>query len=92
MASSRRYRIEIKRSAAGAIEQLPSKRDRQRVVDRIAGLADDPRPSGCAKLPGRESYYRVRQGRYRIVYQIEDDHLIVTVFTVGHRREVYRQE
>lgn len=89
MASSSRYRIEIKRAAADAIERLPTKADRQRVVDRIAGLADDPRPPGASKLTARDSY-RVRQGRYRIVYQIEDDRLIVTVVSVGHRRDVYR--
>jgi mRNA interferase RelE/StbE len=89
VASSSRYRIQIKRSAADAIERLPTKTERQRIIDRIASRADDPRPPGATKLTGRDSY-RVRQGRYRIVYQIEDDRLIVTVFAVGHRREVYR--
>lgn len=85
MASFRRYQIEITRSAARAIERLPNKGVRQRVVDRIAGLADEPRPLGCTKLAGREGYYRVRQGRYRIVYRVENDRLIVVVVTIGHR-------
>jgi mRNA interferase RelE/StbE len=82
------YSIRIKRSAAKEIEALP-RQDRARVVDRIATLADNPRPPGCEKLSGTDKY-RLRQGDYRILYQIVDRELIVTVVRVGHRREVYR--
>ncbi len=58
-------------------------------MQRIAALADDPRPPGCEKLSGLERY-RVRQGAYRIIYEIEDDRLVVLVVRVGNRREVYR--
>ncbi len=58
-------------------------------MQRIRSLADDPRPAGCEKLSGQERY-RVRQGVYRIVYEIEDDKLTVLVVKVGHRRDVYR--
>ena len=83
------YRIEIKRSAAKEIRAIRRKKDRQRVVERIAALADDPRPSGCTKLSGRDAY-RVRQGEYRIVYTVADEVLVVEVVKVGHRRDVYR--
>lgn len=83
------YSILIKRSAQKEIEAVGSKRDRQRIVKRIQGLASDPRPIGCEKLSG-SSYLRVRQGRYRIVYEVQDNELIVHVIKVGHRREVYR--
>jgi mRNA interferase RelE/StbE len=53
-------------------------------------LRDDPRPPGSEKLSGQERY-RVRQGSYRILYEIEDQQVVVTVVKVGHRREVYRQ-
>lgn len=82
------YRIEVKKSAAKEIRAISRKRDRQRVVERIASLADDPRLRGCTKLSGREAY-RVRQGGYRIVYT-EDDALVVEVVKVGHRRDGYR--
>jgi mRNA interferase RelE/StbE len=82
------YSIEIKKSAAREIEDLPLA-DRRRVVERIGTLAEDPRPPGCEKLAGGERY-RVRQGDYRIVYSIEDQHLIVWIVKVGHRRDVYR--
>jgi mRNA interferase RelE/StbE len=59
-------------------------------VDRILGLADDPRPPGSEKLAGGEDRYRVRQGFYRIVYEIDDATRLVRVVKVGHRRDVYR--
>ena len=83
------YKIELKRSAAKEIDKIKQKKDRQRIVARIAALADDPRPPGSQKLTGQESY-RIRQGDYRIIYEIEDDRLIVVVVKVGHRRDVYR--
>lgn len=84
-----RFEVLVKRSAVKEIESISRKRDRQRVVDRIRQLADDPRPPGCRKLSGRDRY-RLRQGSYRIVYAIEDEKLIVYVVKVGHRRDVYR--
>ncbi len=57
---------------------------------RIVGLSENPSPPGCEKLAGRENRYRVRQGRYRIVYSIEDRVLMVYVVKVGHRKDVYR--
>jgi len=82
------YSIEIKRSAAKELAELP-KQDRHRVIARIENLAHDPRPSGSEKLSGQERY-RVRQGDYRILYEIHDHVLVVVVVRIGHRREVYR--
>lgn len=82
------YRLVIRRSAGKEIEALPS-RDRRRVVTKIQGLAANPRPAGCEKLSGEEKY-RLRQGDYRILYEIADRELIVTVVKVGNRRDVYR--
>jgi mRNA interferase RelE/StbE len=84
-----KYRILIKPSAVKEIEVISPKKDRQRIVGRISKLADNPRPPGCEKLSGQEKY-RIRQGRYRIVYSIEDQDLIVYVVKVGHRKDVYR--
>jgi mRNA interferase RelE/StbE len=84
-----RYRLLIKPSAVKDIEAIPLKRDRRRVVERISGLAQDPRPLGAEKISGQDKY-RLRQGRYRILYAIEDQDLIVQVVKVGHRKDVYR--
>ena len=82
------YKLLIKPSAVKEIEALPIK-DRRRIVMRIRALATDPRPVGCEKLTGKD-LYRVRQGRFRVLYSISDSDLTLVVFKVGHRREVYR--
>jgi mRNA interferase RelE/StbE len=82
------YNVLIKRSAAQELEAIPLK-DRRRLVARIATLAAEPRPVGVQKLSG-EAKYRIRQGDYRILYEITDLDLIVTVVRIGHRRDVYR--
>ncbi|HJS46897.1 MAG TPA: type II toxin-antitoxin system RelE/ParE family toxin [Gemmatimonadales bacterium] len=82
------YSLEIKRSAAKELGRTPPK-DRDRIVSRIQALARDPRPLGAEKLSGQERY-RVRQGDYRILYEIADAILRVMVVRIAHRREVYR--
>ncbi len=83
------YNIVIKRSAEKELKAVPSS-DLKRVVERVRGLAQQPRPSGCEKLSGESEHYRVRQGDYRIVYGIDDADRLVEVVKIGHRREVYR--
>ena len=62
----------------------------KRILERIRVLADDPRPPGCERLSGVERY-RVRQGVYRIVYEVQDRKLVVLVVKIGHRRDVHRR-
>ena len=81
------FRIVIKKSAAKEIERI-EKTDRIRIIEKIRSLANDPRLLGNKKLSGQEKY-RVRQGNYRILYQIVDDELIINVVKVGHRRDIY---
>lgn len=82
------YRLEVKRSAAKEIADLP-KADCQRVVAKIQLLARDPRPHGCEKLSGTEKY-RIRRGDYRILYEIDDSTKLVIIVKIGNRKEVYR--
>lgn len=84
------YRVLIKASAAKEIEAAGTKVDRQRIVERIKALVADPRGHGAEKLAGYADRYRIRQGQYRIVYLIDDEHHEVTIFKVGHRKDVYR--
>jgi mRNA interferase RelE/StbE len=83
------YKVLIKSSAVKELEAIPSKKDRQRIARRIGALAEQARPPGCEKLQ-REERYRVRQGRYRVVYSVDDAQHVVLVVEVGHRRDVYR--
>jgi len=84
------YSVLIKPSAAREIEAVDQKKDRQCIVARILALAEEPRPIGCEKLAGHSDRYRVRVGRYRIVYSIADAELLVLVVRVADRKNVYR--
>ena len=84
-----KYRLRIKKSALKELEAIDSKADRRRIIKRIESLASDPRPPGSSKLSVRERY-RIRQGRYRILYTVEDTELVVYVIRVGDRKNVYK--
>jgi mRNA interferase RelE/StbE len=84
------YSLFIKPSAGKELEAIGSKADRLRIVGRIRSLAEQPRPQRSEKLAGYDDRYRVRQGNYRIVYAIDDKAAQVTVFKIGHRKDVYR--
>ncbi len=85
-----KYTLEILPSAERELAALPTK-DRQRVDKQICALAGDPRPVGMKALKGHKSVYRIRAGKYRVIYQVRDELLIVLVVKVGHRRDVYRR-
>ena len=84
------YSLSIKPSAARELEAVGTKADRVRIVGKIQALANNPRPNGSEKLAGFDDRYRVRQGHYRVVYQIDDAATAVTIYKVGHRKDVYR--
>lgn len=85
------YTIRIKDSAERAMSRLP-KADRMRVDRHILALADNPHPPGAKPLKGGgHGLWRVRVGDWRIVYQIQDEVLVVLVIDVAHRREIYRR-
>ncbi len=83
-----RYELRVRPSVAKDLRGIP-KADVTRILARIEALRDAPRAPGCEKLSGAE-LYRVRQGVYRIVYEIQDERIVVEVIRVGHRGEVYR--
>ena len=82
------YRIEVTPRARKDLRALTA-RERKRVADQIDALKTDPRPTGCKKLKGREDFYRVRVGDYRVVYQIEDEVLLILIVRAGDRKEIY---
>ena len=84
------YKLLLKASAAKEIEAVDSKGDRRRIVEKISGLSGDPRPRGSEKLAGYADRYRLRQGNYRIVYVVDDLRRELTIFKIGHRKDVYR--
>jgi mRNA interferase RelE/StbE len=82
------YKIVIKKSAAKELQGIAGKKDRQRLVERIRELAGNPRPMGAEKLSGTRDKYRIRQGNFRVLYEIEDEILPVYVVKVADRKDV----
>lgn len=81
------YTVLILPSAQKQLSKLPDN-IATRIEDKMMELQHDPRPAGCKKLKGREAY-RIRTGDYRVIYEIQDNQLIITVITIGHRKDVY---
>lgn len=81
------YETLIKPSAVRELEDLPLK-DRRRIATKIQALSEDPRPRGCEKLTGQDRF-RLRQGDYRILFEVDDPAATVTGVKIGHRGQVY---
>lgn len=84
------YEVLIDQSAKRQLKKLSAQVLAQ-LAPMIEKLGQDPRPLGAKKLQGSDDFYRVRSGDYRIIYQIQDQRLIVLIVSVGHRREIYRE-
>jgi mRNA interferase RelE/StbE len=82
------YLIDFTTAAARQVRKLP-RPARERVLQLVERLAEDPRPHGARKLVGEETAWRIRAGDYRIIYDVYDDELTITVVRAGHRRDVY---
>lgn len=80
------YRIEYERTARKELATLPRPIQR-RVVDAIEVLSNDPRPAGCRKITGARNGYRIRVGRYRVLYEVQDKVLIILIVRVAKRNE-----
>jgi mRNA interferase RelE/StbE len=81
------YQVYIDRKVVKYLEKI-AEPDYSKIKSSILSLSSNPRPPGCKKLKGRPAY-RVRQGDYRIIYEIQDKFLKIYVITIGHRRDVY---
>ena len=82
------YVVEIAPRAERSFKRLPRKMQ-IRLGSRIDALVQNPRPHGVTKLSGSVNRYRVRDGDYRIIYEIDDDTLSVMVLKVAHRSNAY---
>ena len=82
------YRIFILRCAQKELANLSTEPYNQ-AKQVIRQLAENPRPSGCKKLIGREGW-RIRFGDYRVIYEIDDKNQIITILHIGHRKDIYR--
>lgn len=83
-----KYKLRFKKSVTKDLRNIQNK-DVKRILNKIESLCNDPRAEGCIKLSGQE-HYRIRQGIYRIVYEIQDLELVIVVIKVAHRSDVYK--
>lgn len=82
------YTLKILRRAQKQLAAIPSP-DFDRITAAIQELVKNPRPHGCKKLTGRDGW-RIRSGDYRVIYEIDDPHRVITVLDIDHRRDIYR--
>jgi mRNA interferase RelE/StbE len=83
------YRIAVKRSAAKALEKIPNP-DRKRIIEKIDSLAENLPNREITKLKGNNPFHKVRTGDYRIIYEVQEEVLVILIVKVGHRKDIYR--
>ena len=84
------YNVKIKNSAQKEIRRLPSKKLRDRIIGIINNLYMTPVPEEAKKIKGSNNIYRIRQGAYRIIYQVYKNELLIMIIRVRHRKDAYR--
>jgi mRNA interferase RelE/StbE len=84
------YKVELVKSVQKDIRKL-ERRYLPNILDTLHALADDPFPANCRKIQGSRRSYRLRSGPYRILFEVDTDARVVTVFRIRHRKDVYRK-
>jgi mRNA interferase RelE/StbE len=84
-----KYRIEVKQSAAKALKKFPGT-ERKRISQKIDSLAEQLPSPETTKIKGNNPFHKIRIGDYRIVYEIQNEVLVILVVKVGHRKDIYR--
>ena len=85
-----KYTVQLQKKASKQLESLAKRSVYFRLRKAIDALAENPRPSGCKKMEGKEEQYRIRVGGFRIIYEIDDGVCIVDIIKFGDRKDVYR--
>ena len=83
------YELRISRAAETQLRRLP-KDDQSRIARAMLGLGEEPFPRGTRKMAGYDDVFRIRVGRYRILYSVDGSLLVIIILKLGHRRDVYR--
>jgi len=84
------YEILIERSAQKSLAKIP-KSEQSKIIQSIENLSDNPRPHDSKKLSGRNGW-RIRVGNYRVIYEIQNNQLIILVLSIGDRKEIYKNK
>ena len=84
-----KYSVEFKKSAAKTLRKLPQS-VQKRIIDKLSEIENSPPPSVETKLQGNNPFHRIRVGDYRIIYEIQNDILVILVIKIGHRKDIYK--
>jgi len=85
-----RYSIEVKRSAAKVLKKIP-KVDQKRIIKKIDSLATQLPNPNTTKMKGNNPFHKIRVGDYRVIYEIQDDILLILILKIGHRKDIYKK-
>lgn len=83
------YDIELSRTALKSMSKIP-KRELSQIKERIEALSSVPRPEDVKKIKGDDNLYRIRSGKYRILFRIFDEKVMILIVDVDHRKDVYK--
>jgi mRNA interferase RelE/StbE len=84
-----KYRIEIKKSAAKELKKIP-RPDQKRISIAIDNLAENLPNPDTTKMKGNNPFHKIRVGDYRIIYEIQNNILLILIIKIGHRKDIYR--
>ncbi len=82
------YEVLLSKAARKQLSTLPVF-VHNKIIEDISALTSSPRPPGCKKLKGYKNAWRIRVGDYRVIYEIQDQVLLVIVIAIGHRKNIY---
>ena len=83
------YQIAVKKSAAKVLKKIP-KSDRKRIIDKIDSLSENLPNPDITKIKGNNPFHKVRTGDYRIIYEVQEEVLVILIVKIGHRKDIYR--
>ena len=83
------YEVLLERKAERDLKRLP-KEVFDRLIPHLKALSENPKPSGCRKISGSKSGWRIRIGDYRVVDEVSEEEDAVKVMRIRHRKDVYR--
>ena len=83
-----KFKLQFKKSAAKELMALPNK-EIKRILQSIDQLIENPRPINSKKLSASEKY-RLRVRDYRVLYEIQDQRLIIFIVKIAHLKEAYK--
>jgi mRNA interferase RelE/StbE len=75
--------------ASKHFHQLDDKPVQQRIAEMVNHLAEDPQPPRAKPVIGLPGVFRVREGHWRVLYSVDDDHRTIRIEDVRHRSRVH---